>query len=273
MRSRLSFHETAVKPLKSYVSAGIGRLGYAIHRVPPCAADPRYAIEFDFDYVLAHYLAIRTVAGPPSFLQVGAYDGVTHDPINAHVRREGWNGILVEPQPLAFDRLKANYADVSGLAFVNAAIASEPGPRALFVLQDEAGSLIESLGGLASLNRARLERFMDTDGRLYPGVRIGSLQVRCTTFQDVLSETPSLDLLLIDAEGFDLELLKLFDFQRFLPAIVRFEHVHLSTSDWNEAVELLARHGYRTLREEHDTTAYLDPRTAGATPQDGRAGS
>ena len=252
---------TTVKP---YVKAAIARLGYTIQRIPPCAADARYAIDFDFDYVLAHYLATRSASTPPFFLQVGAYDGETHDPLNAHVRKGGWHGILIEPQPAAFARLTANYTDVGGLVFVNAAIAPEPGIRALHVIEDEAGAPVEALGCLASFDRAYLERFLRADGRHYPGIRIGSLQVRCTTFRDVLSEASLLDLLVIDTEGYDLELLKLFDFERLQPAIVRFEHVHLSRSDWNQAVRLLARRGYRTLREEYDTTAYLDPGTAGA---------
>ena len=259
-----------MRTLKTYVKAGMGRLGYAVHRIPPRAADPKYAIDFDFDYVLAHYLASRRVSTPLFFLQVGAYDGVSHDPLNAHIRKGGWHGILVEPQPVAFERLVANYSDLNGLAFVNAAIAPVPGTRALYVIRDEAGSVVESLGFIASFDRAHLERHM----RHYPGLHIGSIQVRCVTFQHILAESPSVDLLLIDAESYDLELLKLFDFERFQPAIVRFEHVHLSRPDWDEAVEILARRGYRTLREEYDTTAYLDPRTADpeAMRQDVRAG-
>ena len=249
--------------LKRYLKAGMARLGYAIHHTPPLAADTSYAIDFDFEYVLAHYLAARSASTPLFFLQVGAYDGVTHDPINAHVRDHGWHGILVEPQPIAYERLVANYADVDGLLFVNAAIAPESGTRALYVIQDEAGSVVESLGGIASFDRSYVEWLMSIDGPRYPGTSIGSIQVRCTTFQEILAGTQSLDLLLIDAESYDLELLKLFDFDRFQPAIVRFEHAHLSRDDWNEAVELLARNGYRTLREEYDTTAYLVPRTAG----------
>jgi hypothetical protein len=61
----------------------------------------------------------------------------------------------------------------------------------------------------------------------------------------------------IDAEGYDLELLKLFDFPRFAPRLVRFAHAHLSRADWDEGVRLLARHGYRVLREQYDTTGYL----------------
>jgi FkbM family methyltransferase len=248
---------------KDRVKAVLARLGYAVHRVPPRAADSAYAIEFDFEYVLSHFLAQRTASTPPFFLQVGAYDGISHDRFATHVRAGGWNGILVEPQPAAFERLVANYAGVGGLAFVNAAVAPEQGMRALYVMEDEDGSPVESLGHVASFDRAHLERFLASDGHRFPGTRIGSLQVRCETFADVLAETPAVDLLLIDTEGYDLELLRLFDFDRFQPAVVRFEHVHLSRPDWDEAVELLARRGYRTLREEYDTTAYRAPRPSG----------
>jgi FkbM family methyltransferase len=250
---------SAVTTLKNFVKAGLARLGYTMHRIAPRADDPTNAIDFDFDYVLAHYLAGRDDSTPLTFLQVGAFDGVADDPVNVHVRRRGWHGILVEPQPAAFERLVANYSHAPGLTFVNAAIAPEQGTRPLYVIRDEAGELVETLGGIASFHRAHLERFMRTDGPRYPGVQIGSLEVRCTTFEDVLSGVPQLDLLLIDTEGYDVELLELFDFDRFRPAIVRFEHAHLSRARWDEAVQLLARHGYRTLREEYDTTAYLGP--------------
>ena len=55
------------------------------------------------------------------------------------------------------------------------------------------------------------------------------------------------------------ELLKLFDFDRLAPEIVRFEHAGLSQGEWVGAVRLLARCGYRTVREEYDTTAYRRP--------------
>jgi hypothetical protein len=84
----------------------------------------------------------------------------------------------------------------------------------------------------------------------------------CKTFADVLADVTYLDLLEIDAEGYDLELLKLFDFSRIKPPIVRFEHMHLSADERDEAVELLADLGYRMVREEYDTTAYSAPSTA-----------
>src|SRR3954468_10330611 len=46
-----------------------------------------------------------------AFLQIGANDGVTGDPIRAFVTRYGWHGVCLEPQPEAFARLQATYRD------------------------------------------------------------------------------------------------------------------------------------------------------------------
>ena len=45
------------------------------------------------------------------FLQIGANDGVSDDPINALVRKYNWSGILVEPGSEAFIDLQNNYKD------------------------------------------------------------------------------------------------------------------------------------------------------------------
>ena len=40
------------------------------------------------------------------FVQVGANDGVNHDPIFHHVRKYNWKGLLIEPIPDIFEKLK-----------------------------------------------------------------------------------------------------------------------------------------------------------------------
>jgi hypothetical protein len=83
-----------------------------------------------------------------------------------------------------------------------------------------------------------------------------------------------LDLLQIDAEGYDVELLKLFDFERMRPPIVHYEHKKLSAKESDEAVELLAGHatawcGRRTIRRRISRRNHRAPTVDAAAVQAG----
>ena len=65
-----------------------------------------------------------------------------------------------------------------------------------------------------------------------------------------------LDLLQIDAEGFDYEIIRSIDFAKTKPAIIHYEHMVLSQADRNACLELLAENGYRFFLEDSDTLAY-----------------
>ena len=56
------------------------------------------------------------------FIQVGANDGFRGDPIRRMVQKYNWSGILIEPLPDIYEKLKENYKDQEGLIFENAAI-------------------------------------------------------------------------------------------------------------------------------------------------------
>jgi len=246
-------------PVRTLVKTSLERRGYRIGRLPPLASEPGYALDLDFEYVLAHYLEHRADTRPFFFVQIGAFDGTTHDPLRAHVRDGRWHGVLVEPQPRYFRRLLESYVRTDGLSFVNAAIDGERGSRTLYGVQSASGEPIDGLAHLASFSRDHLLDWQRRDGRAGSDLRIVGTPVHCLTFEDLLADVEYVDLLHIDAEGYDFELLKLFDFDRFAPELVRFEHIHLSREDWDAAVRLLVRHGYRTIREEYDTTAYRRP--------------
>lgn len=83
-------------------------------------------------------------------------------------------------------------------------------------------------------------------------------QVRCTTFETLFNESgiKEVDLLQIDAEGFDAEILRLFNVPARKPAIVHFEHKHLSIGDHRGAIGMLVGQGYRLSVSESDTLAY-----------------
>jgi len=78
------------------------------------------------------------------FIQIGAHDGRKDDPIYELVQRNRWSGILVEPQPDVFQRLKENYAGFSGLAFEQAAIVAEGTCMPLYRVKDEYAQLFRA---------------------------------------------------------------------------------------------------------------------------------
>ncbi len=197
------------------------------------------------EYVCAHY---RRLDDAFQFVQIGAFDGVTADPIHHLVKTYGWRGVLVEPQWEAYELLRQNYEDCTNLQFFNVAIGTENGEITLYT---RPGGTVQA----ASLKR---------DLMCKPGRRGRALlgrQVKCWTFDRLLQEANlrgTIDLLQIDAEGYDYEIIRSLDLAAVRPAIIHYEHMVLSQRDRNACLQLLADHGYRFLLEDNDTIAYCE---------------
>ena len=69
-------------------------------------------------------------------------------------------------------------------------------------------------------------------------------------------DLPGIDLLQVDAEGYDAEILRLFDIPRRKPAIIQFEHKHLGRRDVEACLNLLIDEGYKISICGSDTLAY-----------------
>ncbi len=191
-------------------------------------------------------------------VQIGAHDGTAIDPLREELLRRRWAGILVEPVPYVFDRLRTNYGRNSRLILENAAIADADGTRAFFHLpQTTDGSLWKWYDALGSFRRDVVARHAD----LIPDIddRIVTTQVPCLTFDSLLSKhgVTRVDVLQMDTEGYDLELLRMFDLPRWHPALLMFEHLHLTDAERNEARALLDEHGYVRLADNMDTLGML----------------
>jgi FkbM family methyltransferase len=192
------------------------------------------------------------------FLQVGAFDGISTDPLYPLIDKHALSGILIEPQREFFDRLKSNYSrfEESRFLFVNAAIAETETTRPFYkVISGAHGP--DWLHGIASLDRSVLMRHRaavpDLDSL------VATENVRCVTFATLFREfrIEHVDLLQIDAEGYDGLILRLFDIPSRRPAIVRFEHKHLTKQDHRSCLSLLINQGYKVaVSRTGDTLAY-----------------
>jgi hypothetical protein len=64
-------------------------------------------------------------------------------------------------------------------------------------------------------------------------------------------------MLQTDCEGYDQEILRSFDFERFSPTLINFESVHFSDAVREEIEGVLTARGYRIFRDGlWDTCAY-----------------
>ncbi len=195
------------------------------------------------------------------FLQIGANDGLVNDPICQFVRDLGWRGVLIEPQKRVFeDQLLPHYRGCTGLEFENAAVSDRVGFRDLFVLPF---SQSRWATGLASLVKGNLTRHIE-EGYIERNIGrerdqlpdrvddyVGTERVRTVTFEALFEkcDIKHLDLLQMDAEGYDYSLLRLFDFERIKPAIVHFERHAMTPAEGSDSRRLLGDAGYLSFPE------------------------
>ncbi len=61
-----------------------------------------------------------------TFIQVGSNDGKSGDPLNKFINSYNWEGIVIEPIPFLFEKLKKNYRNkISNLNFLNITISAD----------------------------------------------------------------------------------------------------------------------------------------------------
>lgn len=227
---------------KSLVNGGLRRLGYRIEKIVDVGDAPVDVFR------LALRLGMMQAGSEFFFVQIGAHNGVDDDPIREFVVRYHLSGLMVEPQPLVFPELTKNYASEPQLIFENAAISHKDGDAKMYYARNGNG---EPTSVLATFRREMLE------SRVGRWAKIEEVSVATRTFQTLFAthSIRRVDLLQIDAEGFDCEILKLFDFKVYSPMIVRFEQINVSRLDLAEAVKLLANLGYQLHRDTIDVVA------------------
>lgn len=199
------------------------------------------------------------------FVQIGANDGRMQDPLYDHIRRYGLRGLLVEPQPAVFEKLKSNYADQPQLLFENCAIAPEKGEMTLYTLPDtlDFPEADKNFSGFASFNREHVIK-----GFNFHAPQVGltgraedylvTCRVAAMPFEALLQKhgIKRVDYVQIDTEGFDFEIIRMIDFEGHPPGAILYEHSGLSPEDKRACWEFLAERGYTCAVCGMDTLAY-----------------
>jgi FkbM family methyltransferase len=196
---------------------------------------------------------LETVGRPLSFVQIGAHDGLHLDPIRPLVEKYHWAGLLIEPQPDIFERLKLNYAGEKQLSFLNVAASNQDGTLILHRLKPGQGFHDHSTM-LASSNRWLVEN----NGHGYRG-QIEELAVKAFgpySLADMYPGIVSTDILQVDTEGHDPQILLAWLNAALTPPIIQFESA-LKTDGYDQLIAVLDEKGYRRAEVGINMVCYL----------------
>lgn len=208
---------------------------------------------------LSEFLNAYSLARQGNFyvVQIGANDGISNDPIHKFIKRDGWAGVLLEPQPFVYNTfLHHIYRRNPGIHTLCAALGEEDGSRELYQI---GFSRMRWATGLATFDRPSLERafkngFIASRCEKYgvempdsPEEQIIAEVVEVISPKTLLNryELPRIDLLQIDTEGFDYQVIRMFDVASTQPQAIVYEHIHLPKEDAAACEALLAANGYR----------------------------
>jgi FkbM family methyltransferase len=215
---------------------------------------PGNELTFDLGFAVAHLLQRRD---PLTFVQVGAYDGMTNDVLADFIRRGKLRGLLVEPQPEVFARLVENNRGNPGLAFENTAVGAASGAATFYRVKAEYEHLVDrsrQMSGFSPDVILKHYRHAVPD----PQVVLETISVPSMPLESLLAkhglDTP--DVLQIDTEGHDYAILRELDFAKLRPAIICYETAHLSREDKVKSYELLIRNDYLLYEAGLDCLAY-----------------
>ncbi|MBK6267188.1 FkbM family methyltransferase [Marivirga sp. S37H4] len=198
-------------------------------------------------------------------IQVGANDGINHDPIHKYIKRDRWKGVLVEPQPDVFrNQLFPLYLIDKGIYMENIAISDEIGLMDMYKISFTTERWAT---GLTTFNKPTLEAKVD-NGDIdtiskrkkikVPAKKsdyINQVKVETKTFDFLRAkyQIAEVDVLQIDVEGFDFEVIKLYDLSKNKPKVIVFESRHLTEIESSEAEAYFIEHSFTVKKIKGDS--------------------
>lgn len=210
----------------------------------------------------------RTPHTPLFIVQVGAHLGKTRlDPMYHLLESGVATGILIEPVKYIFDQMVKNYSRPQ--IFENVAIAKQEGIAKFYRVSEQAVEESKKLIGapdwfdqIGSLSPERTTAMWDRfeshniphewKWKEFINQNLVVEEVQCTTLNKLLlkHKVRNIDILQVDAEGYDFEVLKTIDLDAFCPSIIHYEKVLLSREDHFSCLDMLMSNNYSVQNDK-----------------------
>jgi FkbM family methyltransferase len=220
--------------------------------------DPNYRPSGDLNPL--EQLFYKYIGDDFFFIQVGANDGKRYDPIHHLIVREKdrVRGIAIEPVKEYFNELQVTYKDFPQIKLINKAIHNCERQVPIYKIAPGYKSSSEHLKGMSSFDIRNLTK----DGILEDDII--AEKIPCMSFMDLIEfeKITKLHLLQIDAEGYDLDIIRSIDFNKIKPRVINFEHRWkynlIPESEIFMVLRILMDNGYKIFLTGNDALAYIE---------------
>jgi len=178
-----------------------------------------------------------------NYIQVGSFDGVTNDPFQITLKHWKWNSILMEPLKY-FEKLKKNYKGYKNVKCLNMALFDVTGTSVMWFPLNPTKPYQHQLGS-----------FLPRHAHKH-GVASSEVTVKTITYNDLIKKYKlnHIDLMHIDAEGYDHALIEQISRSWLKPDMIMYEHVHHTREQNKKCKELLWQ--YDTIKLWDSTFCY-----------------
>ncbi len=216
----------------------------------------RYKTKIDLHITLAE-LARGLPYENPTFLQIGANDGVSFDPIYPLTKELNLVGYCFEPIQEYYSQLKNNYADNLNIQPFQFAVGIKNADVLLYKVKSS--SLLKYpkwAKGTSTLEISNLNSL---------GIKLDDVEneeVKMITYSKALKlcQIDCPNLLIIDTEGHDIAIIRSIDLNVHRPDIIMFEHFFserkLRSEDFQEVLDKLFAAGYLACFDNQDILCY-----------------
>lgn len=178
---------------------------------------------------------------------VGANNGKPKDLLFDYLHLENITAVLVEPVAELLEELRSKLIVRENLHFENSAVDTMPRKRVLYRLKGATGFPVWS-EGLGSFNKKVL---LNHDNQL-KGMRkyVTGEVVKCVTFETLVKKynLSGINVLQIDTEGYDYEIVKSMNFEKYKPDIMIIEYLHITVYEYYALIKLLQDQNYKVYR-------------------------
>ncbi len=175
-------------------------------------------------------------------VQIGANDGERFDELNRFIKEFKPKSVLVEPIDNYYQDLKKNYQNFDNVYFENSAISAEEHINEIYTVEKKnISKYSDHIQGINSFNKNHLIKH---------GVKpkhIVKTIIKSISIKDLLEKynINNLDLLFIDAEGYDANIVYDFLKNSDQEPIIIFEFIHSETKILKDLIKSLMNKKFR----------------------------